>query len=47
MDTNTMQAVTFKGKLQVSVEQRPRPSIQDPTDVILKVHYTALCGRYE
>lgn len=40
-----MQAVVFKGPLQVALEQRPRPQIQDPTDAILKVRYTALCGR--
>ncbi|RHZ55831.1 alcohol dehydrogenase family protein [Aspergillus thermomutatus] len=39
-----MQAVVFKGPLQVAVEQRPIPVIQDETDVILKVRYTALCG---
>ncbi|CAG8275681.1 unnamed protein product [Penicillium salamii] len=39
-----MQAVIFKGPLSVAVEQRPVPQIQDPTDVILKVRYTALCG---
>ncbi|KAJ5142404.1 hypothetical protein N7526_003399, partial [Penicillium atrosanguineum] len=39
-----MQAVVFKGHLEVALEQRPRPQIQDPTDVILKVRYTALCG---
>ncbi|KAF9890575.1 hypothetical protein FE257_005706 [Aspergillus nanangensis] len=39
-----MQAVVFKGPLEVAVEQRPIPQIQDPTDVILKVRYTALCG---
>ncbi|KAL4804643.1 chaperonin 10-like protein [Aspergillus unguis] len=39
-----MQAVVFKGPLQVSLEQRPIPKIQDPTDVIVKVRYTALCG---
>lgn len=40
-----MQAVVFKGKLQVALETRPRPQIEDPKDVILKVRYTALCGR--
>ncbi|CAG8397997.1 unnamed protein product [Penicillium salamii] len=39
-----MQAVIFKGPSKVAVEQRTRPSIQDSTDVILKVRYTALCG---
>lgn len=40
-----MQCVVFKGPLQVALEERPRPQIQDPTDVVLKVRYTALCGR--
>jgi len=40
-----MQAVIFKGKLHVEVEQRPIPKIQDPKDIIVKVRYTALCGR--
>ncbi|KAL4778037.1 chaperonin 10-like protein, partial [Aspergillus varians] len=39
-----MQAVVFKGPLQVALEQRPIPEIQNPTDVIVKVRYTALCG---
>jgi hypothetical protein len=40
-----MKAVVFKGPLSVALEERPIPQIQDPTDVILKVRYTALCGR--
>ncbi|PYH91149.1 zinc-containing alcohol dehydrogenase [Aspergillus ellipticus CBS 707.79] len=39
-----MQAVVFKGPLQVAVEERPVPEIQAPTDAIVKVRYTALCG---
>jgi hypothetical protein len=41
-----MQAVVFKGPLKVALEERPIPQIQHPTDVIVKVRYTALCGRY-
>ncbi|EXJ95883.1 hypothetical protein A1O1_01008 [Capronia coronata CBS 617.96] len=41
---DTMQAVIFKGKLQVAIEQRPVPKIQDPKDIIVKVRYAALCG---
>jgi threonine dehydrogenase-like Zn-dependent dehydrogenase len=41
-----MQAVVFKGPFKVVLEERPIPTIQDPTDVIVKVRYTALCGRY-
>jgi threonine dehydrogenase-like Zn-dependent dehydrogenase len=41
---DTMQAVVFKGKLHVELEERPIPKIKDPTDIIVKVRYTALCG---
>lgn len=46
MGDKTMQAVVFKGKLKIAVEERPIPKIQEPTDIIVKVLYTALCGRY-
>ncbi|KAH1485372.1 hypothetical protein KXX06_004576, partial [Aspergillus fumigatus] len=39
-----MQAVVFNGPLEVTLETRPIPQIQDPTDAIIKVRYTALCG---
>lgn len=42
---DSMQAVIFKGPLEVALEQRDLPRIQDPTDAILQVRYTALCGR--
>ena len=45
MAAKTMKAVVFSGKLDVSVEDRPVPQIQDPTDLIVKVRYSALCGR--
>ena len=41
----TMQAVVFHEPFKVSVEQRPIPTVQDPEDVVIKVGYTALCGR--
>lgn len=40
-----MKAVVFKGPYNVAVEDRPIPKIQDPTDIIVKVTYTAVCGR--
>lgn len=40
-----MKAVVFKGPYKVAVEERPIPKIQDPTDMIVKVTYTAVCGR--
>lgn len=40
-----MQAVVFKEPFKVAVEQRPIPTVQGPEDVVVKVGYTALCGR--
>ncbi len=41
----TMRAVVFKDVKDVALEDRPVPTIQDPRDAIVKVKYTALCGR--
>ena len=43
---STMQAVVFKGPHHIVVEERPIPRIREPRDIIVKVIYTALCGRY-
>jgi hypothetical protein len=45
MSKTTMKAVVFKGTLDVKIEDRPIPKIVDPTDIIIKVKYSALCGR--
>ena len=45
MTKDTMRAVVFKGPHKVVLEDRPIPKIKDETDVIVKVMYTALCGR--
>lgn len=42
---DTMKAVVFHGPKKVALEERPVPKIQDPTDIIVKVSYSALCGR--
>ncbi|MCC3275746.1 MULTISPECIES: zinc-dependent alcohol dehydrogenase [unclassified Arthrobacter] len=39
-----MKAVTWQGKNSVSVEQVPDPTIQEPTDAIIRVTSTAVCG---
>lgn len=39
-----MRAVIFKEPYKVAVEDRPVPTLQKPTDAILKVTSTALCG---
>jgi len=44
--SKTMKAVVFKGTLKVEIEDRPVPTIEDPTDMIIKVRYSALCGRW-
>ena len=39
-----MRAVTWQGPKNMSVEEVPDPVIQDPTDAIIKVTTTGLCG---
>jgi D-arabinose 1-dehydrogenase-like Zn-dependent alcohol dehydrogenase len=41
-----MRAVVFKGPKHVSIEERPVPALVEAQDAIVKVKYTALCGRY-
>ena len=44
MAKDTMKAVVFKAPHKIAVEDRPVPKIQESTDIIVKVIYTALCG---
>ncbi len=39
-----MKAVTWHGKRDVRVDQVPDPSIQEPTDVIVRVTSSGICG---
>ncbi|MFD6245701.1 zinc-dependent alcohol dehydrogenase [Streptomyces roseolus] len=39
-----MKAVTWQGRRQVSVETVPDPEIQEPTDVIVRITTSGLCG---
>ncbi|ROW12346.1 hypothetical protein VMCG_00260 [Cytospora schulzeri] len=39
-----MKAVVFDGPHMVSIQDRPVPKLQNSTDIIVKVHATALCG---
>lgn len=41
---DSMRAVVFKGPFEVAVETRATPHIREPSDAILKVSSTALCG---
>lgn len=42
---STMKAVVFQGPRHIALEDRPIPQIEEPTDAIIKVLLTALCGR--
>lgn len=44
MSATTMKAVIFDGPGKVSVQDRPIPKIQEETDIVVEVTYTALCG---
>jgi len=39
-----MRALTWQGRRQVSVETVPDPVIEEPTDAVIKVTSTAICG---
>ena len=39
-----MRAVTFHGKEDFRVDRVPDPSIQQPTDAIVRITSTAICG---
>ena len=39
-----MKALTWQGKRDVSVEDVPDPQILEPTDAIVKITSTAICG---
>jgi threonine dehydrogenase-like Zn-dependent dehydrogenase len=39
-----MKALTFHGKRDVRVDEVPDPSIQEPTDAVVRITSTAICG---
>lgn len=39
-----MKALTWQGKRQVTIEEVPDPVIQKPTDAIIRITSTAICG---
>ena len=39
-----MRAVTWQGQRKVSVETVPDPVLEEPTDAIVRVTSTAICG---
>ncbi|KAM0460423.1 hypothetical protein ACHAPV_004690 [Trichoderma viride] len=40
----SMKAVVFRGPFDVGVEMRPKPTIRDSTDAILRVKLAGICG---
>src|ERR671928_405165 len=41
---HAMKAVTWQGKRDVRVEDVPDPKIQEPTDAIIRITSSGLCG---
>ncbi|KIX04245.1 uncharacterized protein Z518_07799 [Rhinocladiella mackenziei CBS 650.93] len=39
-----MDAVIFNGPWKIDVEKRPKPTLSDPTDAIVKVTFAGICG---
>src|SRR3954464_16000349 len=39
-----MKALTWQGKRKLNVEEEPDPVLQEPTDAIIRVTSTAICG---
>ncbi|KAL3486900.1 chaperonin 10-like protein [Aspergillus germanicus] len=39
-----MDAVIFRGPFDVAVERRPKPQIREPTDAIVRVQVSGICG---
>jgi len=42
-----MNAATFEGPYKNVVQKKPKPVIREPTDAIIKVSATGICGRWE
>ena len=40
----TMQALVYRGPNHLALEQRPRPTLEEPTDAIVRVTTTTICG---
>lgn len=40
-----MDAVILRGPFNITIERRPKPVIENPTDAIVKVALAGICGR--
>jgi len=43
---DSMKAVVLKGVRKIAVEESAVPKIEEPNDIIVRVKYSGLCGRY-
>lgn len=41
---STMKALVYKGNGQTALEDKPIPTLQEPTDVVVKLVHTTICG---
>jgi alcohol dehydrogenase len=39
-----MQAAIFRGERDISIEERPDPTVEAPTDAVVRITHTAVCG---
>jgi len=39
-----MRAAIYRGPGEIAVEERPRPEVESPTDAVVRVTHTAVCG---
>ena len=39
-----MKALVYHGPRDVQIDDKPRPNIQNPEDIILRITSTAICG---
>lgn len=40
-----MKAISFEGTRKMSVSNHPKPKVKSPTDAILRVTTSGICGR--
>ena len=44
LESGQMRALTYEGEASVKVVDVPKPSIKDPTDALVRVTLSAVCG---
>lgn len=39
-----MKALVYRGLNKIVLEDKPKPEVKEPTDAIVKIKYTTICG---